>query len=175
MNFIEIAKSRFSVRSYKSAPIEENKLALVLEAFRVAPSAVNFQPWHLLILKNNDSKEKIYEAYPREWLKTAPIIMVACCDHSLSWKRSDGKDHADIDISIAVDHLSLQATELGLGTCWVCNFNVAVLKNNLDLPENIEPIVIIPLGYPTDKPDIGRHDSKRKPISDFVHFEVFRK
>jgi nitroreductase len=175
MNFIDIAKARYSVRNYKPVEIEENKLSMVLEAFRIAPSAVNFQPWHLIVIQSIQNKVKVYEAYQREWLKSAPILIVACGDHSISWKRSDGKDHLDIDISIAVDHLTLQATELGLGTCWVCNFNPVILKRNLNLPENIEPIVIIPLGYPADQADSDRHILKRKPLNEFVHIESFNK
>ena len=173
MNFIDIAKLRYSVRSYKPNEVEESKLALVLEAFRVAPSAVNFQPWHLIIIKSVENKTKVYEAYPREWLQYAPILLIACGDHSTSWKRSDGKDHMDIDIGIAVDHLMLQATELGLGTCWICNFNAAVLKRNLNLPESIEPVAIVPLGYPVEPGDTKRHDAKRKSLDEFVHLETF--
>jgi nitroreductase len=173
MNFLDIAKTRYSVRNYKPSNIEETKIALILEAFRVAPSAVNFQPWHIIIVKSEEGKNKIFEAYPREWLKTAPILLIACGDHSTSWKRSDGKDHLDIDISIAVDHLTLQAAELGLGTCWVCNFNSSILKQNFNLPENIEPVVIIPLGYPVDPSDVNRHEIKRKPLKEFLHYESF--
>jgi nitroreductase len=79
----------------------------------------------------------------------------------------------DIDIAIAVDHLMLRATELGLATCWVCNFNLAVLKRNINLPENIDPIAIIPIGYPVDSSDPNRHDTKRKSLKDFVHWENF--
>ena len=172
MNLLEIAKSRYSVRNYKSNEVEESKLALVLEAFRVAPSAVNFQPWHLIVMKLAQNKAKVYEAYQREWLKSAPILLIACGDHTASWKRSDGKDHLDIDMGIAIDHLMLQATELGLGTCWVCNFNAVILKQNLNLPEQIEQIAIIPLGYPVDTSDINRHDTKRKTLSEFVHLET---
>lgn len=173
MNFIDIAKARFSARNYKPAKIEEDTLFLVLEAFRIAPSAVNFQPWHLIIVSSNENKEKIYSAYPREWLKTAPILLVVCGDHSVSWKRSDGKDHLDIDLAIAIDHLTLQATALGLGTCWVCNFNALLLKQSLELPENIEPVAIIPLGYPMDEADPNRHTTKRKSLEEFVHRETF--
>jgi Nitroreductase len=173
MGFLDIAKARFSVRNYKPVEIEDNKLSMMLEAFRVAPSAVNFQPWHIILIKTDPGKLKVHEAYPREWLKTAPVILIVCGDHRLSWKRSDNKDHLDIDVSIAIDHLMLQATELGLGTCWVCNFNTSTIRKNFNLPEHIEPIAIIPVGYPTDSPDVNRHESKRKPIDAFLHHETF--
>jgi nitroreductase len=173
MKFLDIAKTRYSCRNYKPDEIEYNKLDLVLEAARIAPSAVNYQPWHFIIVKNPENKAKIYESYQREWIKTAPLLIVVCGDHTKSWKRSDGKDHLDIDLSIAIDHITLQATELGLATCWVCNFNVKILKDNFNLPENIEPVAIIPIGYPNDSSDPDRHKTKRKDISEIVHQEGF--
>jgi nitroreductase len=171
MDFIEIAKNRFSCRNYKSDPIEEDKLLTVIDAIRVAPSAVNYQPWHFIIARLPESKGKIMEAYHRTWLQSAPIIIVACGDRNQSWKRSDGKDFLDIDLAIAIDHLTLQATELGLATCWICNFNATILKSNLNLPDNLEPIAIIPIGYPNETTDPNRHDNKRKPYHEFIHWE----
>jgi nitroreductase len=173
MDFLDIAKGRYSCRNYKPIQVEEDKLLKVLEAARVAPSAVNFQPWHFIVIKSSENLAKVGEAYHREWLKTAPMVIIACGDHLKSWKRSDQKDFLDIDLSIAIDHMTLQATELGLATCWICNFNPAKLKQNLNLPENIEPIAIIPLGYPNDTSDPDRHNAKRMPMNDIVHWEKF--
>ena len=171
MKFINIAKNRHSCRNYKPDEVEEDKLAKILEAFRIAPSAVNYQPWELIVIKKQENKSKVYESYHREWLKTAPLIIVACGDRSISWKRNDGKDHLDIDMGIAIDHLMLQATELGLATCWICNFNPEILKRNVNLPANVEPIAIIPLGYPNDTCDPERHNLKRKALNEIVHWE----
>lgn len=173
MNFEVIAKQRFSCRNFKKEEINDPLISKMLEAFRVAPSAVNFQPWHLIVIKSDEQKEKIYATYPREWLKSAPLVILACGDHSISWKRSDGKDYLDVDVSIAIDHLMLQATELGLGTCWVCNFNQTLLKANFNLPQHIEPIAIIPIGFPAETGDPNRYNSKRKSLKDFVHWERF--
>lgn len=171
--FIDIAKLRYSCRNYKSKEVEKDILLKVIEAFRVAPSAVNYQPWHLIVIEKKEIKEKVYQTYQRDWIKTAPVLFIACGDHSVSWKRKDGKDHTDIDVSIAVDHLTLQAAELGLATCWVCNFDRRLLEKNLKLPKNIEPVVIIPVGYPEEKADMERHNLKRKPVGDFVHWDNF--
>jgi nitroreductase len=173
MKFIDIAKERYSCRNYKTDDIGDEKLMMVLEASRIAPSAANYQPWHFIVVKSPENKAKIYESYNREWIKSAPILVVVCGDHTKSWKRSDGKDHLDIDIAITIDHLTLQAVELGLATCWVCNFNYEILKNNLTLPENIEPVAIIPIGYPNDSADPDRHELKRKTIDEIVHWEMF--
>lgn len=171
MNFLDIAKNRFSCRNYKPDPIEEDKLLKVINAIQVAPSAVNYQPWHFIIIRLPENKAKVFEAYHRTWFQTAPIVIVACGDRNQSWKRSDGKDHLDIDLAIAIDHLMLQATELGLATCWICNFNTTLLRSNLDLPENLEPVALIPIGYPNEVNDPNRHESKRKPYYEFIHWE----
>lgn len=173
MSFLNNAKTRYSCRNYKSVPVDENTITTIMRAVQVAPSAVNFQPWHFIIVSSDENKKKAYEAYPREWIKTAPLLIIACGDHSVSWKRNDGKDHVDIDVSIAIDHLMLQAAELGLATCWVCNFNETILKHNFNLPDHITPVAIIPLGYPNDICDPDRHKVKRKPLEDFVHWEGF--
>jgi nitroreductase len=171
MNFQNIARMRYSCRNYLPEDVDTDKLLIVLDAFRIAPSAANYQPWHLIVISSPEKKEIIYNAYQRDWIKTAPVLIVACGDHSASWKRKDGKDHLDIDIAIAVDHLTLQATELGLATCWVCNFDRSILEQGLKLPKNFEPVVIIPLGYPKVFADPERHSSTRKSINEIVHWE----
>ena len=172
MKFLEIAKARYSCRNYKPALIKDEVLQILLEAFRVAPSAVNFQPWHIIAVKKPKNLAKIHESYPRDWFKTAPLVFIICGNHSVSWKRpADGKDHTDMDIAIAIDHLTLQATELGLATCWVCNFKPDVIKDYFNLPENMEPIALIPIGYPNDAADTERHDATRKGISEIISWE----
>jgi nitroreductase len=173
MEFIDLAKRRYSARGFLPKQIDDGKLLKVLEAGRVAPSAVNIQPWHFIVLKDDENKRRIYPAYKREWLKEAPVIIVICGDHSVSWKRSDGKDYCDIDIAIAVDHMTLQASELELGTCWVCNFDKNKVSQALNLPDSIEPIVILPLGFPSDNVDENRHLIKRKSIGEIVHWEKY--
>ena len=170
MNFQELIKGRFSVRNFKNTPVEAEKLNMILDAGRLAPSAVNFQPWHFIVIQQTENLKKIKEIYPREWITTAPVVIVACSDHSASWKRrSDGKDFADVDIAIAVDHMILQATDIGLGTCWVCNFDSKKCSEMFQIPEHIEPVVILPLGYP----DVSAPLKKRKSMEEITHWETF--
>ena len=172
-HFLEIAKNRYSCRKYDARRVEEEKLMLVLEAGRVAPSAVNFQPWHFYVIQETDDLERFYGAYHREWFRTAPCVIVICADHRHSWKRkADGKDHGDVDAAITTDHMTLQATELGLATCWICNFYVERTRELLKLPEYLEPVVILPLGYPLDNTDPERHNEKRKPLSEIVSYGI---
>jgi len=169
--FIDIAKNRYSCRKYDSRPVEEEKLALVLEAGRVAPSAVNFQPWHFYVIRGEAQLKHFHPAYHREWFQSAPCVIVVCTDHSQTWKRkADGKDSGDVDAAICTDHMTLQATELGLATCWICNFDPKLTRDLLELPAGMEPVVILPLGYPLDKTDPDRHGEKRKELKEIVTY-----
>lgn len=171
MSFLELAKKRYSVKSYLDRPVEKEKLLQVLEAARIAPSAVNKQPWNFIVVTNENTKNKIAETYPREWFKTAPAVIVVCGDHSKSWKRKDGKDHCNIDVAIAIDHMTLAATDLGLGTCWVCAFDAKQCHKILGLPENLEVIALIPIGYPADT---APENKNRMDISEIVSWEKYR-
>jgi nitroreductase len=172
MDFVQLARSRYSSRKYKQKSVEDDKLSFVLEAGRVAPSAANFQPWFFVVVRG-ENLENVQACYHREWFKTASTCIVICTDHSRSWKRGDGKDHADIDAAIAADHITLAATSIGLATCWVCNFNRSKLAEVLNLPDHIEPVILLPLGYPDDKTDIERHATKRKALDEIVVYEKF--
>lgn len=171
MNFLDLAKRRYSVRKFKNKPIEEEKLNYVLEAGRVAPSACNFQPWYFIVVKDEELKKKVADTYGRDWIYKAPVIIAACGDHSQSWHRADGKDHCDIDVAISVTHMTLAAAEQGLGTCWVCAFDAKKCHEVLELPENMEVIALIPIGYPDDAVDPDRHAIKRKDMGQIVKIE----
>jgi len=172
MAFLELAKNRYSCRNYDKKPVEQNKLNLILEAGRVAPSAVNYQPWKFIVVR--DQINDFYVVYHREWFRTAPCAIVICGDHNQSWKRKqDGKDHCDVDAAIATDHMTLQATELGLATCWICNFDKDKCTEILKLPSHVEPIAILPVGYPLDESDPERHTEKRKPMNEIISYEKF--
>lgn len=146
-----LAQQRFSCRSYADTPVPEDTLMAVLDVARLAPSACNRQPWMFIIADSADEREAVVESYPREWIKNAPVYIIACGMHDQAWHRpSDGKDHTDVDVSIAVEHLCLAATSMHLATCWVCNFDADVIRKAFNLPENMEPEAIIPLGYPAE-------------------------
>ncbi len=167
MSLDEIIHQRHSIRKYTTQPIDNQIVEQIIESARLAPSAVNYQPWRFLVCQSEHAKKAVYESYPREWFKAAPLYIIACGDRNESWKRScDGKDHMDIDIAIAVEHMVLKITDLGLGTCWVCNFNPQVIKEKLALEKNMEPVVILPIGYPQESETPV--NKKRKPLEDIV-------
>lgn len=170
MSIDNLLRKRKSVRSFSNKEIDRETILELLNAARIAPSAVNYQPWLFFVCSSNDIKDKIFESYPRKWFENAPLYIVACVDKSESWKRAaDNKDHGDIDVAIAVTHLILKATELGLGTCWVCNFDANALIHALDLDKTIEPVAIIPIGYPSDKVlEEAEQPKKRKSVEEFT-------
>lgn len=102
MSFLELVKMRHSVRNYENRAVEKEKLDYIMECVRLAPSAVNFQPWKFAVITDADRLSQLKKAYPREWIENVPCMIVACANHEESWHRkSDGKDHADIDVAIA--------------------------------------------------------------------------
>ena len=164
MNIYELVKKRRSIRSYKPEPVEEEKLSQILEAARSAPSAANRQPIYFIIIKDEKTKLQLKKAYNEEWFYTAPVIICACSIPEKAWKRGDGKNYADIDAAIAMDHLILAATEEGLATCWIAAFKVPIIKFILDLPPGMEPVAITPVGYLLDVPE----PTYRKPLEEMV-------
>jgi nitroreductase len=171
MKFLDLAKKRHSVRSYRPDKVNQEDLEYILEAGRVAPSAVNYQPWKFLVIQEEKNLEAIYGLYHRDWFRQAPLVIVLIADHSQSWYRADGKDHADIDLAIAADHMTLAAADRGLGTCWVCNFDKEKTIKHLNLAPHLEPVVLLPVGYQASEGDSTRHKAKRKPVEEIVFFE----
>ncbi|MCU4176598.1 nitroreductase family protein [Carboxylicivirga sp. N1Y90] len=171
MHFNQLLRERYSVREFKPLKVSKALLVEVLEAGRMAPSAANKQPWKFILVSEDDNLKKLKKAYKRDWFKAAPQIIVICGDHDASWKRSfDGKDHCDIDAAIAIDHMTIRAAELGLGTCWVCHFQPDLIKEALELPEGIEPIALLPIGYPI----VSKAPLKnRKQLNEVVFEEKF--
>ncbi|MFN8206682.1 MAG: nitroreductase family protein [Bacteroidales bacterium] len=171
MDFLDLAKRRYSCRKYESRRVDPSHLEEVLEAGRIAPSACNNQPWYFIVIEDADNLARIKKCYAKNWLDSAPMLVVVCGDHTQSWKRDDGKDHCDVDIAIAVDHMTLAASSLGLATCWICKFDAVTCSRILGLPQNIEPIVMLPLGYPAGSADPDRHSSLRKATELIVRHE----
>ena len=173
MDFIEIAKKRYSVRTYNSRKVEAEKLQKILEAAHVAPTAANIQPVHLLVVQSEEGLKKLGKAVN---VYGAPLAIIACADHKKAWVRPfDQKQTTDIDASILTDHMILQATELGLGSVWICYFKPDVLQKTFGLPEYLEPINILAMGYSDEEPaDPNRHNQTRIPLTELVSYETIR-
>lgn len=167
-NFKKLSQERYSVRGYLPKEIEKEKIEYIIECARLAPSAANKQPWIFYIVSSEEGKNAIKEVYHREWFKTAPLYIVVCADKNQSWKRSeDNKNHSEIDAAIAAEHICLAAHDIGLGTCWICNYKSDILRVCLNLPEENEPIVVFSIGY-IDEEKSKKTDKNRKPVSEIT-------
>ncbi len=170
--FYDLVSRRYSCRNYSDRKVPEDLLIAILDIVRLAPSACNKQPWRFLVIDDTEQSKVLRKSYSREWFDNAPLYIVALGMHDEAWHRNfDGKDHTDVDVAIAVEHLCLAATSVGLGTCWVCNFDPVIVKEGLRLPDNAEPIAIIPIGYPADGETVP--EKKRKALDDIVKWGKF--
>ncbi|HOF88967.1 MAG TPA: nitroreductase family protein [Armatimonadota bacterium] len=167
MSFLELVTNRYSVRKYDCRPVPAEVLARILEAARLAPSACNTQPWRFFVVTNAAARAALFPHERQAWISAAPVVLVACSYPAHAWKRAyDGKNHADVDLAIAMEHLVLAATEAGLGTCWICAFDPAVFRQVLTLPPDMEPVAATPLGYSLDTP----RPKHRKPLAEIVTY-----
>jgi nitroreductase len=167
MDFLEILKSRYSVRGYEDKEVEKEKLDKVIEAGICAPTGVNFQPFKIFVIDTEKNKEKLQELYSAPWLLEAPIILGVAVKAKDAWVRKyDDKNIADIDGTIVMDHMILEATSLGLGTCYIGAFKPDIARELLNLDEDYEPLLFTPLGYPNAEP----RDTPRKSPKELVNY-----
>lgn len=154
MSLLDIAKKRYSVRKYEDKPVEKEKLEKILACAHVAPTAANLQPVKLLVVQDKERLKSIAKAGN---IYNAPLAIIVCADHSKAWTRPfDNK----------------QTTELGLGTVWVCFFKPDVIKKEFQLPDNLEPINILVIGYGKGiAEDSERHSETRIPMEELVSYD----
>lgn len=148
MDFIDLARSRYSVRKFKKDLIDDNIINQILEAAKVAPTACNNQPIRIYIVKSDDAKQKVHNCTNSHF--DAPLFMIVCYDNRQCWERPfDGKTSGEIDASIIATHIMLEAYSIGIGSTWVMHFNPSLLIKELNIPANIIPVVLLPMGYPS--------------------------
>ncbi len=170
MNVFEAIRARYSVRKYQSRDVEDDKLRRVFEAARLAPSASNRQEWRFIAVKNPESREALRrEAKIQRFIAEAPVLIV-CCAETDNHVMSCGQLAYPIDVAIAIDHLTLQAVEEGLGTCWIGAFNENKVKALLGIPHEIRVVELLTLGYPADE----QRAKKRKSLDEIVMDERWR-
>ena len=165
--FLELVKKRYSVRAYKSIPVENDKLNQVLEAARLAPTASNRQPFQFIVIHTAGREEELRLIYDRSWFVQAPFVICACSIPNQAWIRRDGKNYCEVYVAIAMYHLVLAATDIGLGTCWIAAFDTQAAREILKLPDSVEAIAFTPLGYPDDQPN----DKRRKAVDELIRHE----
>lgn len=168
MNFNDIAKKRFSARTYLDKEIPQDILNEILEAAHVAPTAANLQPVRIFVIKSEEAKAKLSKGAN---IYKAPLALLVCADKSKAWTRPfDGHQSGDIDASILTDHMMLSATEKGLGSVWICYFKPDVISEEFNLPENMVPINILALGYTDEKSAADRHCQTRISMEELVSY-----
>ena len=187
MDVSEVIRTRRSIRKFKPDTISDEKIKLLLESARFAPSGTNTQPWRFIVVKDDDTKTKLQKAaHNQRHVKRAPVIIVCCADlkafkefpvrvdeliasGALPERTRDvfipylkkGLDTVTKDalmvaaaanLAIAVEHIVLQAVEIGLGTCWIRWYEDEKVKEILDMPEHIEVMALLPVGIPDEDP-----------------------
>lgn len=162
--------NRYSVRKYKSDDVSDELITELIEAARLAPSANNKQPWKFIVVRDYQKRKRIGE--PTTWAKfimDAPVLIVGCIT-SQNFKMGGWYDSSILDIGIAMEHIALQATHLGLGTCWIGDFNEKLVKEVLEIPENIRVAALLTVGYPLEE---RIPEKKRKPLSEILSYEKY--
>ena len=170
MNFLELAKERFSVRSFKKDPIEAEKLNLILEAGRVAPTACNKQPQKIYVIQSEEMRAKL--ATVCKFTFDAPVVLAICYDQDKAWKNdlTPGYCSGETDAAIVCTHMMFEAWELGIGSCWVAWFNAEEVHKALGLPENVALCGLLPIGYPTEDAAPTKLHSRIREFNDTIQF-----
>ena len=169
MEVMEAIRARRSIRNYADRPVEEEKLNLILEAGRLAPSAANRQEWRYVVVKDSETRQKLMKAAKGQgFVGQAPVVIAACAEtdnHAMSC----GQLCYPIDVAISVDHMKLKAVEEGLGTCWIGHFNEADAKEVLGIPagDEVRIVQLLTLGYPAS----NRSEKNRLSLEEIVMYE----
>jgi nitroreductase len=170
MDVMEAIRKRKSVRKYLNKKVEEDKLFAVLEAGRLAPSASNRQEWRFIIVRDQVSKKKLAEAVNNQSFIAEASIVIAACAETDEHVMSCGQACYPIDVAIALDHITLAAVELGLGTCWIGAFDEKKVKQILEIPSEVRVVALMPLGYPYDSSVVNKN---RLSISEISKYEQY--
>ena len=178
MEFIDVIKSRRSVRSFIKKEVNQEKIEYIFNCARLAPSWMNKQCWHFIIVKNSDKIIEIAKTnIINRWLKNVPMIIISCADPLESGKNND-IDYSIVDVTIAFEHIILAATDIGLGTCWVGGFDENKVKKILEIPPRIKIIGMTPLGHPKEKKTFSEKSkgfiiksTKRKTLKEIIHYD----
>lgn len=170
MEIKEAIRARRSIRNYQDRPIEQEKLARVLEAGRLAPSARNLQEWKFVVVRDKEKRQKLSEAaMGQPYVASAPVVIAACATQTENIMPC-GQYCYPIDLAISVDHMSLAAIAEGLGTCWIGAFYEDKVKDILGIPEKIRVVVIMILGYPAESPAAR----PRKKLEEIVAYDAWQ-
>ena len=168
-NFLQLCKSRFSVREYSQKKIEPEKIELLLKVAQLSPTAANKQPQKIYIITKDEDKEKLKTV--TKYTFNAPMFFLICCDINKTWKhRTEEYYSTDIDGSIVATSIILEAHDLGLGSVYVRSFQTEKIKELFNIPKNMIPVALLPIGYPKEGTKPSESHFQRKNIEEMVEY-----
>ncbi len=165
MDFLELAKARYSERKFCDKKVEDEKIKLILEAGRIAPTAKNYQPQFTYVVKSEEGLKKMNEVSP--CIYGAPVVLLVCTKKDVVWHSATDEtfNSIEVDASIVCTHMMLEAKNLGLESCWVLRFDKKKAIELFNIPENILPICVLDIGYTENGQPSPRHLDK-KPLEE---------
>lgn len=169
MELNTVMETRYSVRKYMDKKVEKEKIDELLRVSRLAPSAANRQPVRVIVVQEESGLNKIAKATKSYQV---PLAFIVCAEKDTAWVREyDGKNHMDIDASIMTDHMMLKATDLGLGSVWICRFDPEIIRREFEIPDHIEPVNILAVGYPDETSTPSQKHVSRRSLEEYVFYE----
>ncbi|RLF26609.1 MAG: nitroreductase [Thermoplasmata archaeon] len=162
MDVYEAIMERRSIRAYSDKEVEEEKLLKLLQAAQHAPSAKNMQEWRFIVVTDEKTRKELAVACRNQWfIAEAPLVIAGVSDPGFRWYQ--------VDMGIALEHIALQAVELGLGTCWIGAFDEEKVSGLLNVPEDLETVALLTVGYPQEEP----RRTSRKPLDEIVCYNSY--
>lgn len=172
MSFNDLAAKRYSVRNFSTQEVEKEKLEYVLKAGQLAPTAGNLQPWRVLVIEDRQARTKLRDC--TECHFNAPVALLVCGSKEDAWDRPyDSKNSGDIDCSVVTTQMMLAAVDIGLGTTWVMHFDPVKMREVFNIPASLEPVALLPMGYPAPEAAPNPMHSDRKPLDQTVVYNTF--
>jgi len=172
MEYSSLIEQRYSVRKFSDQPVEDKDVQAILEAARLAPTAVNKQPQRILVLQGEESMEKLKTCTPYTF--HAPMALAVCCHTGEAWIRPyDNYNSGIIDAAIVGTHIMLAVHNLGLGSTWVGHFDPVEFRKIFNLPDTMEPVAVFPIGHPAPDARPAPQHAKRRPLEETVVYNRF--
>ena len=173
MEFEKLIAERFSVRKFVQKHLEKDDVERILAAAHLAPTGCNYQPQRILVLNTDDSIEKLRDCTKCHF--GAPCAMLVCHNKNESWQRVyDGALSSQVDAVIVTTYMMLAAQNLGVGTCWVMHFDPLAMRKTFNIPEEIEPVALLVMGYPSKEAKPLEMHYKNRPLDEVVVYDSFK-